>query len=634
MGEVWLALDEKLFDRPVAIKIIRSHMLADQDGLRRFQQEMRLTCAMHHPNIVTVFTSGTDHGIPFMVMEYLEGHDLTKVPPGWGAGEVARVGREACAALAYAHTLNVVHRDITPRNLFLCDTGLVKVTDFGIAKALTGSKITQPGTVIGVLAYMAPEQWLGEPATFGIDVWAVGCVLYELLSGRLPREYSTPVEYVAAAARGEHVAPLPGTANVPSWLRDAVMAMLQPDPGSRPAAADCVQLLSGPAAKLSQVSPPRPARTSATPAGNFATTGTIEVGLGGRTDWVNRNGGMREKDSAAREDSLRSAAPAPLNPTGAGVTAPPTRRRGRRRLAVVAAVAVISAFASYAALFVIGGHSRSFSPKASVPPIVLTDPRYAAASVAFSPTGQLLAIGGRAQFLSPDGGSIYLWELATRRIVATLTDPAGKGVDSVAFGPGGSTLAAGDLDGTTYMWNLAARKITARLADPGGQQVDSVAFSPDGATLAVGDDNGNTYVWNLADQKIIATLYHPQSGVAASVPTVSHSVAFGPGGTTLADAFYGCTFVWNLAERRVISPLCDPGSYGVISVGLDPGGKILATADANGVTFLWDLATRTVAARFYIRNTEAADAVAFGPGDDLLAVGQENGTVYLWQLSQ
>ena len=80
----------------------------------------------------------------------------------------------------------MVHRDITPGNVFLCDTGLVKVTDFGIAKALTGSKITQPGTMIGTFAYMAPEQWLGEPATFGIDIWAVGCVLYELLSGRPP----------------------------------------------------------------------------------------------------------------------------------------------------------------------------------------------------------------------------------------------------------------------------------------------------------------------------------------------------------------------------------------------------------------------------------------------------------------
>ena len=92
MGEVWLAFDMELDDRPVAIKIIRSDMLADQDGPRRFQQEMRLASKMHHPNIMTVLTSGTDHGIPFMVLEYLEGHDLRKVPLGWDAGEVPGSG--------------------------------------------------------------------------------------------------------------------------------------------------------------------------------------------------------------------------------------------------------------------------------------------------------------------------------------------------------------------------------------------------------------------------------------------------------------------------------------------------------------------------------------------------------------
>jgi eukaryotic-like serine/threonine-protein kinase len=687
MGEVWLALDEELFDRPVAIKIIRSHMLADQEGIRRFQQEMRLACRMHHPNIMTVLTSGIDHEIPFMVMEYLEGHDLTKVPPGWGTGEVARVGRDTCAALAYAHALKVVHRDITPRNLFLCNTGLVKVTDFGIAKALTGSGITQPGTMIGTLPYMAPEQWLGEPATFGIDIWAVGCVLYALLAGRPPREYPTPGEYLAAAARGEHVAPLPSTVDVPSWLRDAVMAMLQPDPRSRPAAADCVQLLSGPAANLTQISPSIPVRTPTTDAKRAPATGAMEPGIGGLHGLANQLGGIQDTEPASAEDSLKAASPVLLTPTGAALKAPLSYRQGRRRLAVVVAIAVIAAFASYVGVFGIGGQSpttagpsgmqsQAFIPKVSVAPAVLTDPEYAAVSVAFSPTGKLLAVGSRAQFFSPDGGAVYLWDLASKKIIATLTDPNGKGVDSVAFGPEGSTLVAGDLDGTTYMWNVATRKVIARLtdpggqgvgsvafnpdgttviagdldgttymwnvatrkviarlADPGGQQVDSVAFSPDGATLAVGDDNGNTYVWDLTDQKIIATLHHPQSGVSASVPTVSDSVVFGPGGTTLAVGFYGCTSIWNLAARKVISSLCDPGSYGVISVAFGPRGTTLATADANGVTFLWDLATRAIAARFYIRDTEAADTVAFGPSGDLLAVGQENGTIYLWQLS-
>jgi phage gpG-like protein len=244
MGEVWLAHDQELYGRPVAIKTMHPHILADAEGVARFQREMRLACQMQHPNIMTVFTSGNHNGVPFMVMEYLQGEDLAKAPPGHTADEVARIGRETCTALAYAHGLEVVHRDIKPANLFVCDTGPVKVTDFGIAKAVGGTRLSATGTLIGTFPYMAPEQWLGEPAAFGNDIWAVGCVLYELLSARLPRAYESPVGYVTAAERREPV-PALQSRGIPRWLADAIMAMLQLDPGGRPTAAQCVQLLAG-----------------------------------------------------------------------------------------------------------------------------------------------------------------------------------------------------------------------------------------------------------------------------------------------------------------------------------------------------------------------------------------------------
>jgi serine/threonine protein kinase len=224
---------------------------AGSQGLAWFQREMLATSKMQHPNIVTLFTTGADNGRPFIVMEYLKGSNLRermiKIPTAWGGDEVARIGHETCAALEYAHAEGVIHRDIKPENLFMCDAGMVKVTDFGVAKALSASQVTVSGSVVGTPGYMAPEQWLGEPAAGAVDIWATGCTLYELLAGTRPRGDLTPIEHVAAAARGERVPGLRGAAaGVPSWLADAVMAMLEPDPARRPTAVQCRQLLSGP----------------------------------------------------------------------------------------------------------------------------------------------------------------------------------------------------------------------------------------------------------------------------------------------------------------------------------------------------------------------------------------------------
>lgn len=153
MGEVWLALDTELGERPVAIKRMYPRMLADSEDMARFQREMRLAARMLHPNIMTLFTTGTDDGVPFMVMEYLEGRDLGKASLDWSADDVARVGRDTCAALEYAPGMGVVHRDIKPGNLFLCGTGQVKVTDLGIARAVSGTGLTATGTLVGTLPY-------------------------------------------------------------------------------------------------------------------------------------------------------------------------------------------------------------------------------------------------------------------------------------------------------------------------------------------------------------------------------------------------------------------------------------------------------------------------------------------------
>jgi hypothetical protein len=360
MGEVWLAYDEELADRPVAIKVMRSKVLADDGHRARFQREMRLAARMQHPNIMTVFTTGSDEGVPFMVMEYLQGGDLSKLPPGWSADEVAQIGRETCLALSYAHSLDpgVVHRDVKPGNLFICDTGTVKVTDFGLAKAVTETGLSTAGSVYGTLAYISPEQWLGAPVTFSDDIWSLGCVLYELLAGRLPRSYRTPTDYLAAAARRDPVAPLPGT--VPPGLTEAVMAMLDTDPLGRPTASQAAQLLSLRRARPVTV-PARSAQSSAPepPAGQEAPSPRREMALAG-TPWPEAAASTRqERPPPARPlgaDGPVIPAQGPPEISQAGIPASAPRwtgavtglpRNPRRLLPAVAGVIIIGA-AAYA----------------------------------------------------------------------------------------------------------------------------------------------------------------------------------------------------------------------------------------------------------------------------------------------
>ena len=244
MAEVWLAHDEELAGRPVAIKIMHKHMLPNEDDVARFEREMRFAALMAHPNIVTVYTTGTCDGAPFLVMEYLRGHDLEKAAPGDDPERIAGIGRDICSGLAYAHGEGVIHRDIKPANLFLCESGQVKITDFGVARGV-GETALSTAVLVGTFAYMPPERWRGEPSALSNDIWAAGCVLYRLISGRPPRLLPDVGHYAAAATRGEPVPDLRDITDAPDWLTGPVMAMLADDPASRPTAGECVQALSG-----------------------------------------------------------------------------------------------------------------------------------------------------------------------------------------------------------------------------------------------------------------------------------------------------------------------------------------------------------------------------------------------------
>jgi serine/threonine protein kinase len=200
MGRVYKAQDTFL-GRIVALKIIADKYLRDREALMRFEREGQATAALAHPNICTVFEAGQWRGIPFLAMEYLHGLTLTeRIRAGrMNTAEVLDVAVPVASALAATHGIGVIHRDIKPANLFLTSGGQVKVLDFGLAKtrprrapapgedmATMATFATLPGTVLGTLAYMAPEQVRCEQVDARADLYSFGVVLHEALTGALP----------------------------------------------------------------------------------------------------------------------------------------------------------------------------------------------------------------------------------------------------------------------------------------------------------------------------------------------------------------------------------------------------------------------------------------------------------------
>lgn len=239
MAVVDLAQDLEL-GRPVALKRLAENLARDAEVRRRFVREARLAARLSHPNVVRVYDVGEADGRPFIAMEYVEGENLAEVVRRRGRlppTEAAALGAQACSALAAAHAARLVHRDVKPQNLLLRSDGALKLGDFGIAfGGNEATQLTQAGTLLGTAAYVAPEQARGERVTAAADVYGIGAVLYELLTGEPPRRVVSfaELERDEAFRLPDLSARVPG---VPPELAAAVVEALALDPDDRPASA-------------------------------------------------------------------------------------------------------------------------------------------------------------------------------------------------------------------------------------------------------------------------------------------------------------------------------------------------------------------------------------------------------------
>ncbi|MGZ3441191.1 MAG: serine/threonine-protein kinase, partial [Polyangia bacterium] len=251
MGTVYRAY-QRTMDRIVAVKILRSEIVKEPGVLRRFLREARAAARLQHPNIVTVHMVGeTEDGVPYLVMEHIDGVSLEAICEAQGPQPLPRVisfGRQIAAALSEAHSLGIVHRDLKPANILVTDRSrtpdLVKVLDFGIAKLINTeadqSMMTADGTIFGTPHYIAPEQASGGDVDHRVDIYSLGCILFRLATGVLPFEGTQSMQVVLKHLRDEPPRPRSLDPNIPQALEDLILACLQKSRNRRPDDAEQV----------------------------------------------------------------------------------------------------------------------------------------------------------------------------------------------------------------------------------------------------------------------------------------------------------------------------------------------------------------------------------------------------------
>lgn len=235
MASVYLADDEVLGETRVALKVLKHSGQSTVGAAERFLREVRLTYRIHHENVVRTFDLGQDGDMRFYTMEYLQGQTLSSIisDDGISISAFTRIAAQISRGLSAIHSVGVIHRDLKPDNIMLVDDMRVKITDFGIARGDVSKLTGSADQIVGTIAYLAPELLTGEQVTIAADYYSLGAVLYELLTGRHPIAEDVPARLIMRKINEKPLDPRTYRSDIPDWIADGVMALLNPNPAVR-----------------------------------------------------------------------------------------------------------------------------------------------------------------------------------------------------------------------------------------------------------------------------------------------------------------------------------------------------------------------------------------------------------------
>src|SRR5262245_10899746 len=665
MGVVYKASQSAL-KRTVALKMIRTGPDAEADELARFRGEAEAVARLRHPHVVQIYEIGEWAGTPFISLEFMDGGSLAArlhdapLPPRAAAELVSRLAE----ATHEAHEAGVIHRDLKPANVLLTADGTPKISDFGLAKRLdVDAGHTPTGAVLGTPSYMAPEQAAGAPAAPAADIYSLGAVLYECVTGVPPFRGTTLLETLAQVRWLDLVPPSRLQPKVPADLETVCLKCLQKKPERRYATArqltqDLLRFLGGQPIiarpvglweRMAKWAIRRPAVAVLVGVLSFVPVflaavvveRSVQIGKVEHDRDVEHGSALaeheravaallRERDTAyAQSLALADREWAAGNPSRAAQLldeCPPDLR---------------------------GWEWHCLKRLRQRDPLQVQGPASDVVGMTFSPDGKLLAGASRSE--------VKVWDAETGQERLTLPNALG----CVAFGPDGKELAAGARDNTVRVWDLTGRELRSLRGHT--TAVASVAYGPDGKTLTGVSTDGTVKVWDAAGQEGLSwksgqegkwrkaispdgryvlagversvrvwefTLWDTSSGQAtqtfqAEAGPVA-AVACDPGGRrmVLYDTGWAEIQVWEVATRNKVTTLRGhPGQVGGLT--FSPDGKRLAIAGVDQTVSVWD-ATSGVRLLTLRGHTGAVLSVAFSRGGERLAAGGADKTVRVW----